>query len=172
MFQINDVLIYGTQGVCKIVDIADKTISGAKKRYYVLKPINDRSATIYAPTDNEIIMKKMRRLLSTEEINALIDSMPEDDTVWIANDSERKELYKRIIMSGAHLDLIKMIKAIYTHKQEREAAGKRLHISDLNFFKDAEQILYHEFQYVLNLSNKDDLMAYIINRISNKELLQ
>ena len=172
MFQINDVLIYGTQGVCKIVDIVEKTISGAKKRYYVLKPIDDRSATIYAPTDNEIVMKKMRRLLSTEEINALIDSMPDEDTVWIANNSERKELYKRIIISGDHLELIKMIKAIYTHKQERKAAGKRLHISDLNFFKDAEQILYHEFQYVLNLSSKDDLMAYILNRISNKELFQ
>ena len=35
MFKVNDVLVYGSQGVCKIVDIEEKSISGAKKKYYV-----------------------------------------------------------------------------------------------------------------------------------------
>ena len=58
-----------------------------------------------------------------------------------------------------------MIKAIYAHKKEREAEGKRLHMSDERFFKDAEQILYNEFQYVLNLDSKEDLMTYIFRRL-------
>ena len=57
------------------------------------------------------------------------------------------------------------IKTIYAHKKEREAAGKRLHTMDENFFKDAERILYNEFQYVLQLSGKDALMNYILERI-------
>lgn len=167
MFQVNDVIIYGNQGVCEIIDIEEKTINGTKKEYYVLKPIQYQGSTIYAPTNNEIIRKKMRRLLTVNEINALIDSMPDEKTVWIDNVNERKECYKNLLASGNHSAMIQMIKTIYAQKKEREAAGKRLHVMDEHFFKDAEQILYNEFQYVLNLSGKDALMQYILERIGS-----
>ena len=63
------------------------------------------------------------------------------------------------------MELIRMIKSIYLHKQQREAAGKRLHVTDERFFKDAEQILYNEFQYVLKLNSKEELLSYIVARI-------
>lgn len=168
MFQVNDVIIYGTQGVCKITGTEEKMVNGTKKTYFVLKPVNEKSATIFAPTDNAFVLKKMRRLLSRDEIHGLIDSMPEENGLWVENENERKELYKSILSKGDHLELIKMIKAIYTHKKEREAEGKRLHMSDERFFKDAEQILYNEFQYVLDIGDKNGLMAYILERIDNK----
>ena len=165
MFKVHDVIIYGTQGVCQIVGIEEKAVNGTKKTYFILKPVNDSLSTIFAPTDNGHVLKKMRRLLSREEINKLIDSMPEEDIVWFKNDNDRKEYYRKILASGDHMALIKMIKGIYSHKKEREAQGKRLHMVDEHFFKDAEQILYNEFQYVLNLNSKDELMQYIFSRI-------
>lgn len=166
MFQVDDVIVYGVQGVCKIADTEEKTVSGVKKTYFVLKPVADGGATIFVPTDNEHVLKKMRRLLTKEEIHQLIRSMPEENPQWIANENERKERYKHILVKGDHLELIKLIKAIYAHKTEREAEGKRLHMSDERFFKDAEQILYNEFQYVLNLKSKEDLIAYIFEQIN------
>lgn len=165
MFHVNDVIIYGTQGVCRIDAIEEKRISGIKKMYFVLKPAHDSGSTIYVPVDNEHVLKKMRRLLTKPEIDRLIDSMRRENVVWIEQETERKEHYKSILAQGDHLELIKMIKSIYVHKLEREAAGKRLHLSDERFFKDAEHILYNEFQYVLNLESKDALMKYIIDRI-------
>jgi len=165
MFQVNDVIIYGAQGVCKIADVEEKSVGGKKKTYFVLKPVDDKGATIFAPTDNEIVLNKMRRLLTENEIHKLIDSMPDKDAVWVENENERKELYRNILAKGDHQELIKMIKAIYAHKTQREAEGKRLHMSDERFFKDAEQILYTEFQYVLGLGSKDELMKYIFGRI-------
>ena len=165
MFQINDVIIYGNQGVCEITAIEEKTLSGAKKTYFVLRPIKDQSSTIYVPTENELVRKKIRRLLTVQQINALIDSMPDEKIVWIDNVNERKERYRNLLSGGDPSSLIQMIKAIYAHKKEREDAGKRLHMMDEHFFKDAEQILYNEFQYVLNLSSKADLMEYILNRL-------
>jgi len=41
-------------------------------------------------------------------------------------------------------------------------------MSDERFFKDAELILYNEFQYVLELESKDELVNYIFSRIENK----
>ena len=168
MFKVSDVIIYGTQGVCRIADIEEKNVSGVCKKYYVLKPISDSGATIFAPTDNAQVLKKMRRLLTKEEIHSLIDGMPEEAAAWIVNDNERKEYYKNILAGGDHLKLIQMIKSIYAHKKEREAEGKRLHMTDERFFKDAEQILYNEFQYVLNLERKEELMSYIVARIENR----
>ncbi len=165
MFQINDVIIYGAQGVCRIADIEEKSISRAKKKYFVLKPVGDQGSTIYAPTDNEHVLKKMRRLLTESEINSLIDSMPDEKAVWISNEKTRKEHFRQDLASGDHAELIKMIKSIYAHKQQRVSEGKRLHVSDEYFFKDAEQILYNEFQYVLKLNSKEELMAYILERI-------
>ena len=168
MFQVNDVIVYGVQGVCKITGTEEKMLSGKKKTYFVLKPVGDKGSTIFAPTDNELVLKKMRRLLTKDEIDKLIDSMPDENAVWVANENERKELYKNILAKGDHLELIKMIKAVYTHKAEREAEGKRLHMSDERFFKDAEQILYNEFQYVLDIKGKDDLMRYIFVRLEKE----
>lgn len=165
MFQVNDVIIYGAQGVCKITGTEEKSVGGKKKTYFVLKPVDDKGATIFAPTDNAIVLNKMRRLLTEDEIHQLIDSMQSENPVWYENENERKELYRSILAKGDHRELIKMIKAIYAHKAQREAEGKRLHMSDERFFKDAEQILYTEFQYVLGLSGKDDLLTYILKRI-------
>ena len=167
MFQVNDVIIYGSQGVCEITAIEEKVISGAKKMYFVLNPIRDQGSTIYAPTDNAAVLKKMRRLLTVPEIHALIDAMPDEKTVWIDNVNERREYYKTLLAGGDPAALIQMIKTLYIHKKEREADGKRLHVMDENFFKDAEQILYHEFEYVLKLPGKDALMAYILERIGS-----
>ena len=71
--------------------------------------------------------------------------MPDEKTVWIDNVNERKECYKNLLACGDHSALIQMIKAIYAHKKERETAGKRLHVMDDHFFKEAEQICIVSF---------------------------
>lgn len=60
--------------------------------------------------------------------------------------------------------MIKMIKALYFHKKKRESEGKHLYLSDERFFKEAERILYDEFQFVLNIK-KDEVMDFIFSKI-------
>ena len=62
------------------------------------------------------------------------------------------------------MELIQMIKALYFHKQKREADGKNLYLSDERFFKEAERILYDEFQYVLNIK-REELLPFIFQKI-------
>lgn len=166
MFKINDIIIYGTQGVCKIVGIEEKNFMGTIQKYFVIKPIKNNNSTYFVPTDNEKVLTKIRKILSENEINELIDSMPNERANWIVNENERKLKYKEIIAEGNRTELIKMIKAIFFEKKEREANKKRLHTSDERFLKEAKQLLHIEFQYVLNL-NEDDLMTYIFDRIEN-----
>jgi CarD family transcriptional regulator len=160
MYQVNDTVIYSTQGVCRIENITEKDFMGKKREYYVLIPMSNPGTTLFAPTDNEAVLAKMRRVLSAEEIHRLVEAAAGEELAWIVNENERKEKFRQILSSGDHKSLILMIKAIWIQKNNRLAEGRRLHMSDERFFKDAEQLLYDEFQYVLNI-NKADLISYI-----------
>ena len=164
MFKIHDVVVYASQGVCEIVDMEDRKIDGETKAYFVLKPKNDRGATYYVPTWNERAVAKMRKVMTKQEVDSLIDSMPGKKPVWIANENERREAYKKILAGGDQAAIISMVQALFLHKKEREADGKRLHMSDEYFMKEAEQLLYNEWQYVLNV-DKQGLLDYIFGRI-------
>ena len=166
MFQINDVVVYGAQGVCEIVGIDEKKLNKVNKKYFVLKPKNDKGATFYVPTWNEKAWSKMRKVMTKKDVDALIDAMPNKTPIWIANENERRDTYKRILASGDQAEIIAMMQALFAHKKEREAEGKRLHMSDEHFMKDAEQLLYNEWQYVLNV-DKTGLMDYIFSRIED-----
>ncbi len=167
MFQKNDTVVYGVHGVCKIDDITKKEFMGSQKEYYVLKPISDSAATLYVPIHNEKLLEKMRKILSKQEVYRLIETMPHKEILWFENENERKEQYKKVIAKGDHSELIGMVKAIYLQKQKREAEGKHLYISDERFFKEAERILYDEFQYVLNIK-EEDLLPLIFSKIGEK----
>jgi CarD family transcriptional regulator len=123
MFQADDVIIYGSHGVCRIVDISEQRINGSIKKYYVLKPVQDHGATIFAPMDNENVCKKMRRLLSAEQIDRIIDTLPEEPEVLPEKDSDRKELYKRLLAGSDPAQLMKMIQTVYCHRKQRLARG-------------------------------------------------
>jgi CarD family transcriptional regulator len=168
MFQVNDVVVYGLQGVCEIVGIDGQKVNGVIKNYFVLKPQNDKGATFYIPTWNEKAWGKMRKVMTKKDVNALIDSMPNKTPTWISNENERKEAYKKILASGDQAAIISMVQALFIHKRERETEGKRMHMSDERFMKEAEQILYNEWQYVLNV-DKAGLMDYIFSRIEGND---
>lgn len=168
MYNVNDTILYGTHGVCRIEEKAEKEFMGSKKEYYVLKPLSNPSGTLFVPVGSEKAESKMRRILSQEEIYELIRTMPYEEANWIERENERKEEYRRIIAGGDRSELIRMIKALYFHKKKREEEGKRLYLSDERFFHEAERILYEEFQYVLNIE-REELLPLIFEQIQAGE---
>ncbi len=168
MHNINDLVLYGTEGICRITDIAVRDMHGGNVEYYVLKPMGDGNSTIFVPTGNEALTARMRRILSVEEIYALIHSMDGQETEWIENENMRKQQYKDILSSGDRNSLVKMIKTIYLHGEERKRMGKKLHLCDERFLKDAEKMLYEEFAHVLKIK-KDEVLPFIMEQISVTE---
>jgi len=164
MFAVNDIVVYAGEGVCKVVGLEEKDFLGEKKTYYVLKPVENERSVCYVPTDNLTVLLRIRKILSKDDIDALIESMAEENTEWIADENERKEYFASVVYHSNHTELIRMIKAVYAEKKEREASGKRLRTSDEWFLKEAKKILHSEFRYVLNL-NEEELLAYIVAKL-------
>lgn len=165
MFFKNDIIRYGAHGVCKIADITEKNFNGVPVEYYVLKPIYNDTSTIYVPLHNQSLTDKMHKVLSAEEIRALIQAMPHEESMWWIDDEEaRKRRYQEILVDGDRVELIRMIKALYLRQREQQAKGRKLHMADDRFFKEAERMLYEEFALVLQMK-KEEVLPFILEQL-------
>lgn len=151
MFQVNDTVVYGSDGICVIEEIAARTFDHKTQEYYVLRPLYGNQSTIFVPTQNEKLCGKMRQLLSAEEIHAMIRALPGAETVWIENEALRKQTYAQILRSGNRKDLMRLLKTLHLHQRKLRNSGKKFHASDERFMKEAERVLYGEFAHVLHL---------------------
>lgn len=168
VYSVNDTILYGSHGVCRITGIEEKNFSGNLVKYYVLCPVYSENSTIYVPVDNEKLAGKMRRVLTPEEIYQIIRVMPQEESFWIEEENERKEKYKEILARGDRLELVKMIKALYYHQQEQHAKGRRLHTADEHFFREAEKLLYDEFALVLHIK-PEQVLPFIMEQVEIQE---
>ena len=156
MYKINDYIIYKRE-VCKINDILPKFFKD--NDYYLLSPLSDETLTIKVPTSN----KEIRNLITKKDIDKIIDKIPNIEVV----NSDTKSLegiYKELLASGSHTDLIKIIKTTYLRNKERIDNNKKTTDKDNYYFNLAEKYLYQEFQIVLNLTY-DEAKDYVINKV-------
>ncbi len=166
MFKVDDVVLYGSEGVCRITEITDKNFGRGPEKYYVLKPVYKALSTVFVPAGNEALVSRMHSVLSRDEVNRFIDGLPNEKLPWIEDENERKAKYKEILDSGDRCGLACVIGTIFHRRKALQASGKKLHLCDERAFKDAEKMLYDEFAYVLNIS-PDDVPAYIRSRIGD-----
>lgn len=167
MYKVNEIVLYGNEGVCKIQEMMTRLVGGKSVEYYVLKPVYTKGSTIYVPSDSEELMKKMKKILSVEEIMELIHTMPDAKSVWVDNDNLRKEKYREILKNGDRKELIRLIRTLFLHQEKLKDQGKKFHAADDKFFKDAEKVLYDEFAYVLNI-RQDEVIPFICEEIEVK----
>ncbi|MBE7030880.1 MAG: CarD family transcriptional regulator [Ruminococcaceae bacterium] len=168
MFQVNDTICYGTHGVCKIIDITKKEFGGVALDYYVLEPVHHEKSTIYVPLHNQSLTGRMQRVLSPEEIHQIIQSMPEEETKWIANEHERRECYRIALEQGDRKELMRLIKTIYLHGQEQKSKGRKLYAVDEKFLHEAERLIYDEFALALDIK-PNQVLPFIREQIEKRE---
>lgn len=167
MYEVNDVIVYGKNGICKVVEIGPVALSMAdrKKEYYTLRPIYQHEAVIYVPVDNSKTI--MREVISKEEAKQLITEIPEIDTVWITNEKEREAQYRSAIATCDCRELVKIIKTLYERKKSRLKDGKKVTVVDERYFRAAEEQLYGELAYALEI-DKAQVADYITDSIMEK----
>ena len=164
LLKINDIVLYGAEGVCKIKDITRENFGEGIMEYYVLQPIYKDSLTIFVHTGNDHLISKMRRVLSREEIEKIILTMPEEELLSIEDESAREIKYQEIINSGDRRAVVKLIKTIYLRQKNRKEQKKKPYAIDERFLKEAEKLLYDEFALVLNVK-PNQVLPLIIKQI-------
>lgn len=151
MFQIGQVVCYGTEGVCTITEMKNMKVGHTRSPYYVLKPIHRATSTIFVPVNNEALVAKMKSVLSVEEINDLLGSVKDGEIAWIEDANERKAEYQKILMEGERIQKVRLVRTLIRRRKQLQTTGKHLRSGDEQILRDAEKLLVDEFSLVLKI---------------------
>ena len=155
MFQTGDAIQYSGSGVCIIQEITSMRFGRTREQYYVLKPLHQNTSVIYIPVKNEQLVAKMRPVLSRDEVDTLLEQIDGAEPVWDDDINQRKQLFDEMIRSGSCLSLVRIIKSLLLQRSRRQADGKTLHVSDENYLREAQRLLYDEVAAVLGKTPKE-----------------
>ena len=151
MYQIGERVVYGVHGVCQILELQVQIVNRKKVEYYVLEPVRQPGARYFVPSQNQVAVSKLRPMLSKTEILDLLGSHRVKETVWIDDENQRRIYYKDLLTEGDRAGLLTMIRTLYVQTEQQAQLGKKCHMTDANFLKDAEKVLFSEFSMVLDI---------------------
>jgi CarD family transcriptional regulator len=166
MFKVNDYIMYGSMGVCQVIDISKEkylNLSSGEIECYVLQTVYNNKMTIKIPVNNTKV--SMRKIITKDDVLSLISTISESETTWINDDRRRNANFKAALKTGTSEDLIKIIKTLHIEKKEKSAVGKKLRKMDEDIIKAAKKQIYEEFSIALNIS-PDEVGPFILNKIS------
>ncbi|NLZ45872.1 MAG: hypothetical protein GX896_04185 [Clostridiales bacterium] len=169
-FEKDDYLVYGTAGVCQLIDIEMRCFDGKNKNdYFKLIPMQSIKSTYYVPVNKS--HGKLRKLLSKDEVYALIDALPMEEVVWSENARERKMMFDEILKGGDYEKILAMLRTLYNHQKKRIELGKKLMAYDETTMRTAELLIYQEFSFVLGIP-EESVEAFITDRVNENAALE
>ena len=148
MYQIGELVQYGTSGVCKVEGIV-QDVPGLQKdtKCYLLVPVSRKEEKIYTPVDNSKV--KMRRILSSEEVKELMGKALEIEGPAIVNEKQCESIYREELYSVDCYRWLGLLKTLYARKAARAASGKKTTATDERYLKSVEERLKEELYLVI-----------------------
>lgn len=151
MYNVGQLVVYGGHGVCRVDGVVERTVDRKQVTYYVLKPLDHGQTEFYVPVHNPVALAKLRCLLTKQELVSLLRSEKSLENCWIPEENRRKQRYKELINSSDFASLVQMVNTLLIHRQQQLEAGKKFHLCDENFLRDAKRILDSEICVVLEI---------------------
>lgn len=163
MFKVNDTVVHTGMGICTITEITKMKVGNNPIRdFYVLKPIYENSGTkIFVPMDSKITL---RYPLDTNKIKDILIKVSSTETLWVENDTIRKNKFSEIIKSNDHIKIIKLLCELHEKRIEKEKNGKKLHLSDEKVLHEAERLIHGELAYSMQIE-PENVAEYIMNEL-------
>lgn len=153
MFEKGNFVVNANNGICEISDIVTMNMSGVEKEYYVLVPIEEKTAKIFLPVDTA--EKRIRPAMKKEDAWKLIKEIKAVDGVLVENEKEREKIYKEAINSRDPKRLISIMKTLYIRRKKRLEEGKKYTAVDDRYFKLAENHLHSELAFALGVQKTE-----------------
>ncbi len=164
MFEVGEKVLYSVNGVCEITDITEKVFGKTVMKYYVLKPVYNESSTLFVPINNETLVSKMKRLMSQSQLDDMLSEISQYEVNWNDNEVQRKEEFRNTISFGNLSDILILLKSVWLHRREQTSKGRKLHITDEIFLREAEKMIKEEISTVVGVS-QDDVIPYVKDKI-------
>lgn len=163
MYKINDYVVYGMQGACKVKDITEVDFGHKGTLYYELVSQDGKESEIFVNVENG--EKKMRSLMTKEQAKDMLDGISDMKGIWIPDNKERERTYKQAIVSGNYEEILEILKGLYQRREARVKQGKRQTELDDRIYRNTKRILFGEMALVLE-TDMDSLEKEVLKKIS------
>lgn len=158
-FKVNETVVHSREGLSTIVGKTE--IAG--NQYFVIVSRKNPKENIYVlttRTDNII-----RPVMSEKDAKEVINFMKTVDAAFISNTKQRRDLYKKKLLSGNVYDLAFLSRQLYFFNYYNSHGQLvKLGPTDLQMLKDAESILFDEFAISFNKPREEvaDVVAKLL----------
>ena len=149
-FKVNDRVVHCREGLATIV--SETNIAG-NDYFVVVADKGDRENIYVLKTRTENII---RPVMSVKEAEAVIAYMKTVEAGFISNTKQRRDLYKKKLLSGNVYDLAFLSRQLYFfYFYNEQGQVVKLGPTDLQMLKDAEAILFDEFAISFNVPREE-----------------
>ncbi|MBR6603227.1 MAG: hypothetical protein IKK94_04345 [Clostridia bacterium] len=164
MFEVNEYVFYGSEGICKIDDIVSSPFSDVKSdtKYYVLHSLHGGNNTAYVPFDGASSL--IRAVMTKADIDSLIAKIPSVELFEECPLKLLKEKYAISIRSGDPCEWVKVIKTVQNRTINGRDGGKKVSDAEKVYAENAKKFLYKEISIVLDIPC-ESVESYIMERI-------
>ena len=160
MFAAGDLVVYGSEGVCRVERIGPSGMSydDGTRLYYHLTPLY-RSGTVLTPVDTGVLM---RPIITREEALALIAAIPSLPPCRPEQTGVRaaRDFYHQVVMRCQCSELAAMIHSVCRKRAWAVRHGKKVSQMDERYLKRAEDQLYGELAAALDMP-RDQVLPFI-----------
>ncbi len=153
-YQIGDYVVYGGNGLCTVTDICTSPFDTASdQKYYVLCPYSvNGSAKIFVPLNGEV--RAMRRPMSAEEAQTLLDGIAAVDPLLIPSERVRRQTYRQAIATADPIEYIRVLVTITARRSDLAQRGKHLSEADIEYERIAREFLLRELALAFNMARE------------------
>ncbi len=162
MFTVGENIIYGSSGICKIIEITENNLTGTMHEYYVLQPVDTDKSVIYVPVDNEKLVLRMRNVPTKNELREILKDADCESIDWIENSLERVQTYRRILADGDIKTNITLLRTLHLRNLSVLEKGRHLPSSDERIYKDCLRLITSEFASIMHMEH-DDVIKLILS---------
>ena len=149
MYQLNDIVVYESSGVCRICDIQELSFSEdtAPNTYYILAPLFSPGDVIYTPVNSTKTV--FRPVISREEALETIRAVQGEEIASYEGmrSSELEYRYRRALQGFRWGDLLRLLRAINRKMQGSEV--------DRRFQRRLDFLVTGELAVALNVSQEE-----------------
>ena len=151
MFTVDQLVVYGGEGVCRVEKIGPPCVSGADKTklYYTLAPMY-RTGQVITPVDTKILM---RPVMTAQEAQTLVMALGELEIpdVPAGNPRMLKDYYQKVVTTYDCVAVAKLICQLVRRNVQAVTHGKKPSQLDERYLKRAEDQLYGELGAALGM---------------------
>ncbi|GAB3053840.1 CarD family transcriptional regulator [Virgibacillus ainsalahensis] len=150
MFNVGDLIIYSTHGLCEIDDICEKTYNDVTRTYYVMHPVEDSRLTISTPVDSNQAV--MRTIMDKADAERIVQSFQEPGVQWIEDARQRNKKYNSLVNTGDRKEISKVVNTLMRKEQEVYKNKLKMQIQDRKLLTSIQSIMFKELAVSMDTS--------------------